>query len=105
MVSLWPWKVICSHHLSQINTKGHSLQGEDVSPASFEKTLSALSTKISKSQLQLETLRQRSRRIAALWTLYSSFAYLLCAIVLGLVVGWKNWSVWEYTALAGGPVL
>ncbi|KAI9742743.1 MAG: hypothetical protein M1818_003472 [Claussenomyces sp. TS43310] len=87
MVSLWPWK------------------GDDSSPAVFEKTLSTLSAKISKSQLQLDGLRQNSRRFKALWTLYSSFAYLLCVVILGLVVGWKNWSVTEYSALAGSPVI
>ena len=80
-------------------------QGEDTSPAAFEQALSALSTKISKTQVQLDRLRQRSRRFAALWTLYTSFAYLLCAIILALVVGWKNWSIWEYGAIAGSPIL
>jgi len=87
MVRLWPWK------------------GEDNSPASFEKTLAALAGKISKSQSQLDSLRQRGRRYKALWTLYTSFAYLLCGIILFLVVGWKNWNVQEYTALAGSPVI
>ncbi|KAH8590689.1 hypothetical protein B0O99DRAFT_598728 [Bisporella sp. PMI_857] len=87
MVSLWPWK------------------GEDNSPASFEKALSALATKISKSQAQLDTLRQRGRRAKALWTLYSSFAYLLCFIILFLVVGWRNWTAVEYTAVSGSPLL
>ncbi|KAG0645049.1 ER junction formation factor lunapark [Hyphodiscus hymeniophilus] len=86
MVSLWPWK------------------GNDTSPASFEKALSALATKISKSQTQLDGLRQRGRRFKALWTLYTSFAYLLCVIILFLVVGWKNWTALEYTAVAGSPL-
>ncbi|KFY55819.1 hypothetical protein V497_06691 [Pseudogymnoascus sp. VKM F-4516 (FW-969)] len=87
MVSLWPWK------------------GEDSSPASFEKTLSALSEKITKAQLQLDTLNQRSRRRIALWTLYTSFAYILCVIILALVVGWRNWGAAEYTGVAGSPLL
>ncbi|KAF4634964.1 hypothetical protein G7Y89_g3140 [Cudoniella acicularis] len=87
MVSLWPWK------------------GDDTSPASFEKALSALATKISKSQTQLDALRQRGRRLKALWTLYASFAYLLCFIILFLVVGWKNWSATEYTTVSGSPLL
>lgn len=87
MVSLWPWK------------------GEDNSPASFEKTLSALSTKITKSQAQLDSLRQRSRRFKALWTLYTSFAYLLCVVILFLVVGWQKMSALEYTAVAGSPLI
>ncbi|KAG8530092.1 uncharacterized protein KY384_005574 [Bacidia gigantensis] len=48
MVSFWPWR------------------GEDTSPASFEKALSSLSTKISKASSNLETLRQRSRRVNVL---------------------------------------
>ncbi|OBT81136.1 hypothetical protein VE02_10252 [Pseudogymnoascus sp. 03VT05] len=87
MVSLWPWK------------------GEDASPASFEKTLSALSEKITKAQLQLDTLNQRSRRRIALWTLYTSFAYILCIIILALVVGWRNWGAAEYTGVAGSPLI
>ena len=81
------------------------LKGEDNSPASFEKTLSALATKITKSQTQLDGLRQRGRRYKALWTLYTSFAYLLCVIILFLVVGWQNWSALEYTAVAGSPLM
>ncbi|PBP16123.1 putative Protein lunapark-B [Diplocarpon rosae] len=87
MVSLWPWK------------------GDYNSPASFEKSLISLSEKISRSQSQLDTLRQRGRRYKALWTLYTSFAYLLCTVVMLLVVGWKNWSALEYTTVAGSPVL
>ncbi|KAH6674990.1 hypothetical protein B0J14DRAFT_478673 [Halenospora varia] len=86
MVSLWPWK------------------GDDTSPASFEKALSALATKISKAQTQLDALRQRGRRLKALWTLYAIFAYLLCFIILFLVVGWQNWSAVEYTAISGSPL-
>ncbi|KAG9240807.1 hypothetical protein BJ878DRAFT_524094 [Calycina marina] len=87
MVSLWPWK------------------GENTSPASFEKALSALAVKITKSQTQLDFLWQRARRAKGLWTVYSSFAYLLCFIILFLVVGWKNWTVWEYTAVSGSPLI
>ncbi|KAK7972570.1 hypothetical protein PG988_006704 [Apiospora saccharicola] len=87
MVSFWPWK------------------GEDSSPASFEKTLSNLSTKITATQLQLDKVRTRSRRIKVLWTLYLSFAYLVYAIVLILVVGYNNLGPWEWVGMAGGPVL
>lgn len=82
-----------------------SLKGEDNSPASFEKALSALAGKISKSQAQLDSLHSRGRRFKALWTLYTSVAYMLCVIILLLVVGWKNWGALEYTAVAGSPVL
>ncbi|KAI3317376.1 hypothetical protein HD806DRAFT_371877 [Xylariaceae sp. AK1471] len=87
MVSLWPWK------------------GDDSSPAVFEKTLSTLSTKITNTQAQLERVRNNSRRIKLLWTLYLAFAYLVYAIVLTLVVGWQNLGPWEWTGMAGGPVL
>lgn len=87
MVSFWPWK------------------GDDNSPASFEKILSNLSTKISKTSSRLDGLRQRSRRLKVLWTLYAGFAYLLCTIILILVVGWRKWGPTEYTAVAGGPFI
>lgn len=87
MVSLWPWK------------------REDNSPASFEKTLSALAEKISKSQAQLESRRLRGRRVKALWTLYSSFAYLVVFVIVLLVIGWKNLTALEYTGLAGSPLI
>ncbi|KAI9861941.1 MAG: hypothetical protein M1813_005011 [Trichoglossum hirsutum] len=87
MVSLWPWR------------------GDDTSPASFERTLSLLSTKISKNSTQLDSLHQRSRRLKALWTLYTSFAYILYSIVVTLVLGWRNWGVLEYGGMIGGPLL
>ncbi|RMJ29014.1 hypothetical protein PHISP_00094 [Aspergillus sp. HF37] len=87
MVSLWPWK------------------GEDNSPASFEKTLSNLSAKITQTTTQLDNHRQHARRFKALWTLYTTFAYLLYSIILALILGWQNWGITEYAAVAGGPVL
>ncbi|KAJ9489408.1 hypothetical protein VN97_g3879 [Penicillium thymicola] len=87
MVSFWPWK------------------GNDTSAASFEKTLSTLSTKIAQATTRLDQQRQSSRRIKALWTLYSTFAYLFYSIILALVLGWESWGVKEYAAIAGGPVL
>ncbi|KUJ08173.1 uncharacterized protein LY89DRAFT_600233 [Mollisia scopiformis] len=87
MVSLWPWK------------------GEDNSPAGFEKTLSALASKITASQAHLDSLRSRGRRFKALWTLYTSLAYLISVVVLFLAVGWKNLGALEYTALASSPVV
>ncbi|OOQ84698.1 putative protein lunapark [Penicillium brasilianum] len=87
MVSFWPWK------------------GEDNSPASFEKTLSTLSAKIAQVTTRLDQQRQTARRFKALWTLYSTFAYLFYSIVLALVLGWESWGVKEYAAIAGGPVL
>ncbi|PLN79642.1 hypothetical protein BDW42DRAFT_172411 [Aspergillus taichungensis] len=87
MVSLWPFK------------------GEDNSPAFFEKTLASLSSKITQSTTRLDTTRQHARRFKALWTLYTTFAYLLYSIILALVLGWQNWGVTEYAAVAGGPVV
>ncbi|OQE47477.1 hypothetical protein PENCOP_c001G08840 [Penicillium coprophilum] len=87
MVSFWPWK------------------GDDNSAASFEKTLSTLSTKIAQATARLDQQRQSSRRIKALWTLYSTFAYLFYSIILALILGWESWGVKEYAAIAGGPVL
>ncbi|KAH7029544.1 uncharacterized protein B0I36DRAFT_364072 [Microdochium trichocladiopsis] len=86
MVSFWPFK------------------GEDSSPASFEKALSALSTKITESQASLDAVRSNSRRVRVLYTLYLSFAYLVYAILLMLVVGWQNLGALEWTGMAGGPV-
>lgn len=87
MVSFWPFK------------------GDNTSAASFEKTLSQLSTKINKSSARNERFRQSQRRFKVLWTLYASFAYILVALILTLVTGWENWGVVEYTAVVGGPVV
>ncbi|XXH02156.1 hypothetical protein Hte_008524 [Hypoxylon texense] len=87
MVSLWPWK------------------GRDSSTSSFEKTLSTLSTKIATTQAHLDRARSNARRIKVLWTLYLTFAYLVYAIVLTLVVGWQNLGPWEWSGMAGGPAL
>ena len=80
-------------------------QGEDSSPASFERALSTLSKKITDTQARLDQTRANSRRAKVLWTLYLSFAYLVYAIVLTLVIGWQNLGPLEWTAMAGGPVL
>ncbi|PGH06109.1 hypothetical protein AJ80_08211 [Polytolypa hystricis UAMH7299] len=94
MVTFWPWK------LSNTSPKG-----PDNSPASFEKTLSSLSAKIAQTTKRLDSKRQRARRFKALWTLYSTFTYLLVAIILTLVLGWQRWGPVEYSALSGGPVV
>lgn len=82
-----------------------TIQGEDNSPANFEKTLSTLSSKIAEATTRLDQHRSSSRRFKALWTLYSTFAYLFYSIILALVLGWDSWGVKEYAAIAGGPVL
>ncbi|KAI5299771.1 hypothetical protein KEM55_001786, partial [Ascosphaera atra] len=87
MVSLWPWK------------------GSRSSPDEFEKQLSHLSEKLTQTQTTLDKRRARARRYRALWTLYSVFAYLLALVILVLVLGLSNWGPWEYTGVAGGPVV
>lgn len=87
MVSLWPWK------------------GEDNSPASFEKRLSSLSTKITQTTTRLDSHRQTSRRFRALWTLYASFIYILYSLISLLVVGWESYGLREIPALIAGPVM
>ncbi|KAF2244344.1 hypothetical protein BU26DRAFT_608784 [Trematosphaeria pertusa] len=86
MVSLWPFR-------SQ----------EDA--ASFEKTLSTLTAKLSRAAARNDNLRQRSRRVRVMWTLYAGFAYILAALLLTLVTGWRNWGATEISVVAGGPVL
>lgn len=87
MVSFWPFK------------------GDENSAASFEKILSQLSTKINKVSAQNDRFRQRQRRYKVLWTLYSTFAYILIAAILTLITGWEKWGAVEYSAMGGGPVV
>ncbi|EAS30142.3 uncharacterized protein CIMG_08888 [Coccidioides immitis RS] len=87
MVSFWPWR------------------GSDNSPASFEKALSHLSKRLADTNIHLDKLRHRSRRFRALWTLYTSFVYILYSLILVLVLGQGRWGPIEYTAICGGPVV
>ncbi|KAF2197350.1 hypothetical protein GQ43DRAFT_381205, partial [Delitschia confertaspora ATCC 74209] len=75
------------------------------SAATFEKTLSALAAKISKTAAKNDSLRQRSRRVRVMWTLYAGFAYILAALLLILVTGWQSWGPMEISVVAGGPVV
>ncbi|OAL49718.1 hypothetical protein IQ07DRAFT_541083 [Pyrenochaeta sp. DS3sAY3a] len=86
MVSFWPWKA-----------------GEDA--ASFEKTLNTLTGKITRATATNDRQRQLSRRARVMWTLYAGFAYILAALLLILVTGWRNWGIVEGTVVAGGPVI
>lgn len=86
MVSFWPWK-------------------GDTSAASFEKTLSTLATKISKTAAKNDSLRQSSRRVRLMWSLYAGFAYILTVLILVLVTGWGSWGTVEYSVVAGAPLL
>ena len=40
-----------------------------------------------------------------LWTLYMTFAFLVYAVVMLAVVGYNRMGTYEWTAMAGGPVL
>ncbi|EFX05136.1 hypothetical protein CMQ_1772 [Grosmannia clavigera kw1407] len=86
MVLFWPWK------------------GVDASPASFEKALAGLAAKISDTQAKLDHTRSAARRVRVLATLYLSFAYVVYAIVLVLVVGYRNLGALEWSGIAGGPL-
>ncbi|KAK1051958.1 hypothetical protein LTS16_002242 [Friedmanniomyces endolithicus] len=87
MVSFWPFG------------------SDDSSAASFEKVLSQLSAKINNLTAQNDSFRTKQRRYKVLWTLYSTFAYILVAAILTLVTGYQRWGIPEYTAMAGSPVL
>ncbi|KAL1866687.1 hypothetical protein Daus18300_006631 [Diaporthe australafricana] len=87
MVSLWPWK------------------RDNSSTASFEKILSVLSSNITTTQARLERARASSRRVRLLCTLYLSIAYLIYAIVALVVVGRRDMGAYEWSGMAGGPVL
>ena len=67
--------------------------------------MSSLSERIKKANLKQDRLRTSSRRYKVIWTLYSSLAYLIIALVLVLVTGWDSWGPIEYTSVAGGPLL
>ncbi|KAF2712500.1 hypothetical protein K504DRAFT_373776 [Pleomassaria siparia CBS 279.74] len=86
MVSLWPWKASSD-------------------AASFEKTLSTLTGKIARSTARNDLMRQRSRRVRVMWTLYAGFAYILAGLLLVFVTGWRSWGATEISVIAGGPVV
>lgn len=77
----------------------------DSSPASFEKALAKLSAQISAASVSLDKTRSRNRRAKAIWTLYTSLAYLLSVLILILVIGPQNWNLPHYGGLIGGPLL
>jgi hypothetical protein len=81
------------------------MQRNDTSAESFEKSLSALALKITKTSARLDNLRQRARKFKVSWTLYAGFAYILAALILTLVTGWRSWGPVEYTTVAGGPLV
>jgi hypothetical protein len=77
----------------------------DNSAESFEKTLSALATKIAKVSAQNEQLRKSARRLTVSWTLYGGFAYISALLIFTLVTGWNSWGPMEYSVVSGGPVM
>ncbi|OCT51380.1 putative protein lunapark [Cladophialophora carrionii] len=80
-------------------------KGDANSPASFEKALSKLASQISAANLALDTSRSRGRRVKALWTLYTTLTYLLYTLIVVLVLGPQNWTLYHYAGLGGAPVL
>ncbi|KAF2231635.1 hypothetical protein EV356DRAFT_286012 [Viridothelium virens] len=87
MVSFWPWK------------------GDSSSAASFEKALRSLSEKISKTSAKNDSLRKNERYNKVWWTLSTGFTYIIAALILILVTGYRNWGIVEYSLLAGGPLV
>ncbi|RMZ71537.1 lunapark [Pyrenophora seminiperda CCB06] len=73
--------------------------------ASFERTLNTLTGKINRATARNDNQKQLSRRARVMWTLYAGFAYILAAVMLTLVTGWRNWGPIEGSIVAGGPVL
>jgi len=67
--------------------------------------LSQLTSRINKVSASDARLRQHQRRIRVLWTLYTCFAYVIAALILTLVTGFRNWDALEYSGMAGGPVV
>ena len=112
MAWLWPWRVSLGvpiklwlrKETARDLTLHLPAQGDESSTATFEKTLSTLATKITNTQSDLDATRSRSRRVKVLTTLYLSFAYVVYAIVVALVIGYRNLGAYEWTALSGGPV-
>ncbi|KKY18329.1 hypothetical protein UCRPC4_g05040 [Phaeomoniella chlamydospora] len=84
---VWPWK------------------RDDSSPASFEKALAKLSDQITQSTIRLDTTRTRARRVKALWTLYTSIAYLIYSLIVTLILGPKNWDITHYGGIVGAPIV
>ncbi|KIW66898.1 hypothetical protein PV04_06187 [Phialophora macrospora] len=80
-------------------------KGDANSPASFEKALSKLASQISAANLALDTSRSRGRRVKALWTLYTTLTYLLYTLIIVLVLGPQNWTLYHYAGLVGAPAL
>ena len=77
----------------------------DSSAATFEKALSSLATKIERTTAKIDTSRRNSRRVKAMWTLYTTFAYIFALLILVLVIGWENWQIDEYGAVVGSPLV
>lgn len=107
MVSFWPWGVRLPNlsPFTHLCRRADPFQSDDTSPASFEKTLSSLSSKITSTQTTLDRTRASARRIKVLLVLYLGFAYLVYAIVQLVVVKYRNMGALEWAGMAIGPVL
>lgn len=64
-----------------------------------------MSSQITSANLALDTTRSRSRRAKALWTLYTTLTYLLYTLVIVLVIGPQNWSLYHYIGLLLSPAV
>jgi endoplasmic reticulum junction formation protein lunapark len=80
-------------------------QRSDDSPASFEKALETISTRIGKTQIGLERKRVNLRRALFTCTLYPAIVYIVFAIVELLVVKPANIGIAEWAGIVGGPFL
>lgn len=81
------------------------VQRADESPASFEKALESISTKIGKTQVDLERKRVNLRWALFNFTLYPSIVYIVFSIVELLVVKPANLGIAEWAGIVGGPFL
>lgn len=80
------------------------MQRDDNSPDSFERILAKLAAQITRNTTHLATLRQRSRRYKALFTLYSVFGYILYDVLVVLLHGYENLGLGEIAGIVSGPV-
>jgi len=67
--------------------------------------LSTLTTRIQKTNVKRDKLRNSQRRYKALWTLYTTLTYTVCLLILAFVTGWQNWGSLEYAVVTGAPPL
>ncbi len=111
MVSLWPWRVRFSR--SDARKEGVKLpltwtlfcRSKTHRPPRSRRRCRRWPPRSQTLRPRLDGTRSAARRTKVLWTLYLSFAYLVYAIVLVLVVGWAKMGPWEWAGVAGGPLV